>query len=224
MRSHGSVNHFRFALAVAVTTLLFLTVGCSRAEEKYSRSLEMGRKHLEGKDYARAIIHFQNAIQASPKQAEPHYLMATAYLNQVRLREAVLELRKATELKPDYGEAQLKLAELMIGTRNEQLIKDAGTRIQNVLTENPNDNDALFLLAATQMQLGEPADAEKSLQGLLQKSPQHFRSSIALAKIRVSSKDYASAEKILKKALELAPHSSDATASAAILYMQMDKP
>jgi hypothetical protein len=47
------------------------------------------------------------------------------FLAQERVADAVVALRKATELKPGYAPAQLKLAELMLRSRD-----DAETRIQ----------------------------------------------------------------------------------------------
>lgn len=211
-------------LAAAAFLLVVSTAGCSRSpEDRYRRALEAGKKYLEVQDNARAAVNFQNAIQLRPGEAEPHYLIATAFLNQVRLREAILSLRKATELKPDYPEAQLRLAELMIRTRNEQLTKDAEGRIQKLLTGHPGDNDSLFLLAAAQMQLGKREDAEKYLEDVLQKSPKHLRSAVALAMIKVSANELDAAEEILKKAVAMAPDSSEAAAALAMLYMHTGK-
>ena len=98
-------------------------------------------------------------------------MAGTGILEQDKVGDAVLALRRATELKPGHVAAQLKLAELMIRSRDEQLLKEAEIRIQKILTGSPGDEDALFTLAAAQTQLGDTEDAEKYLSDVLKRSP-----------------------------------------------------
>ena len=133
-------------------------------------------------------------------------------------RDAVVALRRATELNPGYPAAQLKLAELMIRSRDEELLKDAELRIQKILTDNPGDDDALFTLAAAQAQLGKPEDAEKYLNEVLKRSPANLRSIMALALLKVAHQDLTGAEQILKGAIQQVPKSDDAVVALATLY------
>ncbi len=76
-------------------------------------------------------------MQLQPKEAEAYYWLGQAFLSQDKVGDAVVALRRATELKPSYVAAQLKLAELMIRSRDEQLLKEAEIRIQKILTGQP---------------------------------------------------------------------------------------
>ncbi len=210
----------RRALTPSVCLLIIVAAcGCSRTpQQQYAHFLSTAKKQLAGHEYARAALNLQNAAKAQPKEVEPYYLLGQAYLAMHQLREAIVSLRKATEVNPGYAPAQLKLAELMIMTHNDQLLKDAQSRVQAVLTRDPSDNDALFTLAAAQVGLGRQEDAEKYLMQVLEKSPSHLRSSIALAQLKIANKDFAGAEAVLKKALDQAPNSSDAAAALGALY------
>ena len=64
-------------------------------------------------------------------------------------------------------------------SRDEQLLKDAETRIQKVLTDNPGDDDALVTLAAAEAQLGKTGDSEKYLKEALKNSPNNLRPKVA---------------------------------------------
>jgi tetratricopeptide (TPR) repeat protein len=206
-------------VVVGLAVAVLFAGACSRSpEEKYARFVASGKKKLESHDYSQAALDFLNATQVRPRDAEPYYQLALAYLNSARVKEAVVALRRATELNPKHSAAQLKLAELMIQTHNQQLTKDAVGRIQTVLTANPSDDDALFMLAATQAQIGKPEDAEKYLSEVLERSPQHLKSAIAMAQVKLSQKDFQGSEAILKKAVELSPKSSDTVAALGTLY------
>ena len=130
-------------VVVGLAVAVLFAGACSRTpEEKYARFVAAGKKKMESHDYSLAALEFLNASQVRPRDAEPYYQLALAYLNSARVKEAVMALRRATELNPKHSAAQLKLAELMIQTHNQQLAKDALGRIQTVLTANPIVNAA----------------------------------------------------------------------------------
>ena len=112
----------------------------------------------------RATLEFRNAIQQQPKDADGYYWLAEAFLGDNKVADAVLALRRATELKPGHAAAQLKLAELMIRSRDEQLLKEGrSSEFRETPHRQSRDEDALFTLAAAQAQLGKTEDAEKYL-------------------------------------------------------------
>src|SRR5262249_4765288 len=148
-------------IIVSLLAAFAFSVGCARTpQQKYARYLQRGKKLLlESKDPSRAVLELLNAIRVQPNEAEAYYWIAQAFLGRNQMREAIASLRRTVDLKPDHSAAQLKLAELMIRSRDEELVKDAEARVQKVLTGNPGDEDALFTLAASQAQLGRVEDA-----------------------------------------------------------------
>jgi tetratricopeptide (TPR) repeat protein len=165
----------------------------------------MGKKELRKRNFETAIIHFKNAVQAAPKDAEPYYQLGLAYLAEGDGDRAASWLRKATELNPKHTAAQLKLAELMATSRAKETVQEAQKRTQDVLALLPEDTDALNVLAFTELRLGQPESAEAHLEQALRKSPSNLKSSIALAQTRLARKDLPGAEEALKQAVAQSP-------------------
>jgi Flp pilus assembly protein TadD len=203
--------------------LIFGTACTKSPEERYARFLETGKNQLASKDYHRAILNFSNAIQIKPKEAEVHYQLALAYLGLGRMKDAVPTLRYATELNPKHNGAQLKLSELMLRTHDQELMKDAESRIQKILTDNPGDEDALFTLAAVRSQTGRIEDTEKYLNQALTNAPNHLKSALALALLKISQRDVAAAEQILANATAQSPQSAEAAVALGTLYAATGK-
>jgi cytochrome c-type biogenesis protein CcmH/NrfG len=62
--------------SLACTAPLLILSSCSRTPEvRYARAIEKGKKLLAEKEYARAALEFQNAVQAKPKSVEALYLL-----------------------------------------------------------------------------------------------------------------------------------------------------
>ncbi len=68
-------------LSICLLLTLFSLTSCSRTpQQREARYLELGKKMLEKKDYARASLDFRNAIQVMPGDAEPYYQLGLTYL------------------------------------------------------------------------------------------------------------------------------------------------
>ena len=97
-------------VAILLLIAALAVTGCRcTPEAKMARFLADGEKQFEKKDYPRAILQFRNAVHAKPKEAEPYYQLALAYLASGDHRKAVASLRKTIELNPKHNGAQLKL-------------------------------------------------------------------------------------------------------------------
>jgi cytochrome c-type biogenesis protein CcmH/NrfG len=89
-------------------------------------------------------------------------------------------------LNPRHAAAQLKLAELLIASRNKDLTQDAATRLQAVLAGSPGNVEAVDGLAVAEWQLGNTDQAAASLEETLQRFPAHLQSSVTLPRIKLS--------------------------------------
>jgi Tfp pilus assembly protein PilF len=121
-----------------IGALLGSLVGCSQTpEQKYARFLERRKKFVEAKDFSRATVELFNAIREQPAEAEAYYWVAQAFLGRNQLVEAIASLRKAVDIRPDYSAAQLKLAELMIRSRDEELFAKFDSLLRPVFYSLP---------------------------------------------------------------------------------------
>jgi tetratricopeptide (TPR) repeat protein len=207
-RFDGKMRLKRGTLSAFLAILIFS--GCSRSPQAQEAGyLEKGKKEFQRKNYATAVIHFKNAMQALPRDAEPYYQLGLTYLAGGDINTAASYLRKATELNPKHTGAQLKLAELMSTGGSKEMVEDAQRRTREVLTLQPQDADALNVLAFTELRLGNPESAVLHLEEALRNSPSNLRSSVTLAQARMARKDPAGAEEALQQAVAQAPKSPE---------------
>lgn len=211
-------------IAPLVLLIAIAVCGCSSSQAKEAKFLESGKKYLEMKDYARAILQFKNAARVKPTNAETFYQLGLAYLGRGDARAATVYLKKATQLDPQHVGAQLKLAELMALNRSLDVVQEAEKRAQAAVNVSPDNADALAMLALTEMRLGKADDAEQHLLTALQKFPQHLRSSTTLATLKLGRKDLKGAEEVLKEAVEKAPRSPEPSVALGRFYLMTGKP
>ncbi len=211
--------------AAAALSSWILTAGCNRSPQaKEAQYLKRGAALVAKKDYGRAALEFRNAIKVMPRDAEPYYQLGLTYLATGNGRDGVLALRHATELNPKHAGAQLKLAELMTTSQDQDVLRDAAGRLESILTASPDNIDATDTLALAEWRLGKIDDASKRLEEALQRFPASLHSSIQLAKFKLRQKDLNGAEEVLKKATAAAPRSGDAAVALGELYLLSKQP
>lgn len=214
----------RFPGSVAVVVALVLATGCHRSPQAQEANyLKRGKDFLARKDANRAQMEFRNATQVMPKDAEPQYQLGLALLALGNTRSAVIAFQTALSLDPKRTDAQLKLAELMAATRNPNLIQDAMSRLQSIVTASPDNLEAIDTLAITKLEMGKTDDAEKLLEGALEKFPADLRSSLVLSRMKLSQNDLKGAEEVLKAAVASAPRTPQAALALGMLYIRLNQ-
>ncbi|HTB13144.1 MAG TPA: tetratricopeptide repeat protein [Bryobacteraceae bacterium] len=211
--------------ASAMLVVFGIFVGCAISpQSKETKFLRRGEALREKKDYARALLEFKNAAEAMPRDAEPQYQMGITYLASGSLGSGIASLRKATELNPRHEQAQLKLAEVLTASSNKELVQQAASRLEAVLSASPGNSEANDALALAEWKLGKTEEAIGRLEDTLQKFPSRLQTSVELAQLQLRQKDLASAERVLKQAVASAPQASDAELALGQLYMLANEP
>ena len=208
----------------AVFALCLVLSACGTPQQKEARYLESGKRMVARKDYPRAIIQFNNAAKVMPKDAEPYYQLALAYLDSRQYQPAYASLRKAVELDPKHREAQLKLAELMATSKEPKTLEQAQETIQNLLETAPPTAEALDALATTEIKLNNLEDAEKHLEEAVSEFPKDLRAAVYLSTLKRSRNDLAGAEEVLKKAAGQSPSSANAFIALGAFYAATGRP
>jgi tetratricopeptide (TPR) repeat protein len=213
----AAITHRAYA-ALFLASLLW--PGCSRDPATREAAFVNKAKHyMAQKDYSRAAIELNNAISLKKQDAEAWYQLGLAYLGMNDVERAVSALRRATQLNPHLAAAQLRLAELEVRSRQPAVLEDAIQRMDQVLSQDANDPDALDTLALAELKLDKPEDALKHLQQALTSFPGHVKSAATLAATQFARRDFAGAEATLKKAEAAAPQSTEAVLALANLYV-----
>src|SRR5260370_1375571 len=206
------------ACALASLVIAWTLAGCASPQQKEAKLLASGKKFVADKDYAHAVLQFRNAIQAMPRDTEPRYQLALAYLQIGSYAAAAGELRRVIELDPKHIEAKLQLARLMNATRDKKTLEESQKMIQSVLAQSPGNVDALVALAGAEMNLGKSADAVQHLEQALARAPQTLEASLTLARIKMRNGDLAGVKEVLEKACRQTPPPTDAYVALAEYY------
>jgi tetratricopeptide (TPR) repeat protein len=201
-----------------------VSTGCLRSPEaKKARYLETGKKQMEQKDYARALLQFKNAVQMDVKDAESWYQLGRAYLSVNDVKSAVASFRKAAELNPKHEGAQLSLANVLALAPSKEIVEDAQKRLEQIIQQNPNNIDALDTLALTEIRLGDPAKAEERLTSTLNRFPTHLNTAVGLARLKLAKNDLAGAEEVLKKVAAQSPKLPEPAIALGELYVLLKR-
>jgi tetratricopeptide (TPR) repeat protein len=210
----------KYPLVVFAACLYLLTAAaCKTREQKAADFIQRGKSFFEKKDYARAAIEFKNAATATPLDAEPAYQLGITYLKLGSLRPAASSLKKATELNPKHARAQIALADLMAGNRNPAVTREAERHAEQALSADPENIDAINVLARAELDLGQIDEAERHLKAALTKFPSNLRSSVTLTALKLRQKDVRGAEDVLKTAAERAPKSAPVATALGEFYL-----
>jgi tetratricopeptide (TPR) repeat protein len=213
------------AVLFSIVFTAALSTSCAKKpQQKEAIFLAEGRKHLQTKDFDRAILDFRNAIQAMPNDSEAHYQLGLAYLESGNGQGAAFELMSAVKLDPKNMPAQLKLSEMMALNSDPAVVEQARKKAQEVLAASPNNADALESLALAELRLEESGDAVEHLQKALEAAPQHLNASMTLALVKLRDNDQAGAEEVMLKSVAGAPRSAEHVYALGRFYNLIRKP
>src|SRR5271154_4314532 len=91
----------RSLVVLCIGAMAFTYTGCARTPQaKRDKYIAAGKKQMEKKDYARAVLEFKNAVQAMPDDAESYYQLGVAYDASGDAKGAYACLKKAVQLDP----------------------------------------------------------------------------------------------------------------------------
>jgi hypothetical protein len=92
-----------------VVGLVFAVAATAECRPEGRKQFTEGLEALDRGDLAVAARKFTTLVQAQPDCPEAHNNLAVVQVEQGLLREAVVELRRALELRPDYDRARVNL-------------------------------------------------------------------------------------------------------------------
>ncbi len=191
------------AAALAATALLAACGGPSEAE-----LLASARTYIEQRDHNAAIIQLKAALQANPQQAEARYLLGKALLDTGKPAEAIVELRKAAELKWDENRVVPPLARAMLSEGElRPLLATYGDR---TLPDAKANADLQTTLATALAALDQRDRAEQKLAAALAADPAHGPALLLKARLAASKQDFAGALAALGELTARDPGNADA--------------
>jgi tetratricopeptide (TPR) repeat protein len=212
-------------ILVVLVGAALATSGCTQTPvEKSAKHMAAGKKLMEKRDAARAILQFRNAAKLTPDDPEAYYQLGIAHLALSDTRNGVLAIRKALELNPKHAAARLRLAELMGSVGDAGLLQEARKRLEALLQDSPNDPTALHALGLTELRLGDVQNAAEHLESAAAAAPGRLGYAIAVAQARLAQQDVKGAEAVLLKACADTKDSADAWVTLGRFYGSQRRP
>jgi tetratricopeptide (TPR) repeat protein len=181
---------------------------------------------------AEAIL--QDVIAQAPTFAKPHEDLGQLLVQQNRPREALPHLQRATHLDPAMESAwftlgkalallgrgaeadqafercfalspERRLMALAAEHQREGRLAEAEQLFRRILRHNPNNVDAMRLLALIVVKAGREAEAEGLLQRAISLAPDFLLAILDLGQIRKEQDRYAEALECFDRAIEIDP-------------------
>ncbi len=190
-----------FFYALCMTFLL----GCSSDQAKVEKFIAEGQTYLEQKDYDKANIQLQNALELAPKSVEAHKLLVKICMAQKDIQKTFQSLLALEEVAPDDMDTKLQIASIYMMSGESGRPK-AKTRIDQVLKKEPDNIKALSLQASMLILEKEPVDAIANVyERILTIDPSNSHAMLMLAKISNQKGESSQAKILLEKAVTSSP-------------------
>ncbi len=187
-------------ICVAVLAISLLT-GCSR------NLISKAQRYEVAGDNASALLTYQQAL--SQVKEDDHHSRSQILLRigeclyrMDRLSEAFTTFQKAADTDNSNAIAHVRMGELLLAAGSPERARE---QANVVLSQAPNDNDALALLGASWTASGNLLMATQVYQRILESDPKRVTVAVALADIYNREDDVAKARVILKDAADAQP-------------------
>lgn len=185
-------------LRVLIAAICLLVTSCGGSEGKFTKHIEKGKEYYASSQYKEAAIEFKNAIQIKPGDAGAHYSLGMAYLKlggPTYGPAAFKSFLKAAELDPNHLDAQIKVGELLLLSRD---VDKAAAQAELVLSRDKGNLDATILLANAKTSKRKYAEARELLTALAKAHPESTKPLLALSTVHLVSGDREASKEILK--------------------------
>jgi cellulose synthase operon protein C len=189
--------HIRARLAPCLLVAAAVLVACGGKSE--TELIESGKKQLEQKDLAGAIIQFKSALQQKPDSAQARLMLGKALLENGDPISAIVELRKAQEQLTSEDEVVPPLARalLMSGEEGKVLAQFGDTKLKDPEAMA----DLLTSFASAHLARGDKEKARASIALAQQRKPGFVPAMVLEARLQAADGELDSALALLAEAL-----------------------
>lgn len=154
--------------------LALMVVACGTPEEKTMAFYEKGKAYFAQKDFAKARVELENALQVDTEFAPAYYMLGRTFLGLKDPKSAFQNFSTAVKLNPDHVEARLDMGRMLAGAN---MYDQALAQVAEVLGREPENTEALYLQAMVYLKQKDTARVKQvldSLKGPEGKGEQYF--------------------------------------------------
>jgi len=96
-------------IQIVIILGLSVFVNCSSDDERARKEFDLGLRLVSREQYDKAIDAFQEAIRITPNFFDAHYELGRTQMYKLEWEQAVISLRRATELNTEHARAFMTL-------------------------------------------------------------------------------------------------------------------
>ncbi|MDD3626826.1 MAG: protein kinase [bacterium] len=152
--------------------------------------------------FERSVTQYHRILSENPEDYETLTKLGTVLIQAKRHNEAIEQLKKAIEVKPDYLPAYLKLAQAFLELDKTSLLKQVFNKIMEI---NPNYKDIDLIKAQFLFKHGNLSEAKRLLSDLLAEKPNLIDGYLCLGNILQQENDIKGALEAYQKVTKLEP-------------------
>jgi len=211
------MNRFKTVLPawLCVLALLFGCAGCTKQMRK-RRYLARAEQDFRAERYDRAEVEYAAALAIPPLDPKVAARLGVVYFTEGKLQQAYALLRRAADLLPDDVELADRLAQTCLGLKR---VAEAREHALRILARNPQDPQALLLLAESSVNAGQAEEVSRRLDALPAAAQNTAAGHLARATVQVLRQNMDQAEAELKAAIVCDPKSSKSYLVLGNLYL-----
>ena len=147
---------------------------------------------------------------------EAHYVTGIAYLDAGKIDEAISEFQKALDLKPDYADAHLGLANVYL---QKQQLDEAESSVHVVLRIDPNSQDGKQLLGEIENLRKENSDGEEDKDAIVYQEDIDIDKELERGLVYLNQNHYQKAVQIFKRVIQADPNSVEGHSRLGEAYL-----
>lgn len=193
---------------IASTCLFTLVLLAACGESSPEDLLKIARGNLAKQDNTSAVLHLKAALQQRPESAEIRFLLGKVLLETGDVASAVVELRKAMDLKHPVNDVAPLLAKAMLSNRQHQKVVDEFAALE--LTTPTAAADLKTSVATAHASLGNTAKTQSAIQAALKAVPDFPATLAVQARIAAVERRGDDALALMDKVLAATPNDAQA--------------
>ena len=207
----------RFVILGLALPLCLQLAGCNKSPGDH---MALAKAAIQAKDSVAAVLHLKNLLAKEPNNAEVRVMLGETMLNAGDPGGAVIELKRARELKADENRVVPLLAEALLGSGNMRLLLE---QFGSARLSSPEAAAELAgTLAMANIMLKRPEKAREVVEAALKVAPTSRTVRLALARVFVAEAKPTEAMNTLEALLRDAPNFDEAWSLKGLLLQSTD--
>jgi tetratricopeptide (TPR) repeat protein len=191
---------------LAVAALVLFVPGCSKQAKK-KRYLSRADADFQAQRYDRAEVEYLAVLTIPPPNPEALAKLAKLYFTEGKLQQAYVLSHQALQLQPDDRPSRSRLGAICLSMGFFAEAREVALRL---LETQPQDTDALLLLAQSTLNTNQVDDVQQRLDTLPASARDTAAYHLARGTALVIQQEMDKAENEFKAAIACAPKSSTA--------------